>query len=311
MELHQLRYFVAVADLGSFTRAAEKCFVAQPSLSQQIIKLERELRQPLFERLGRTVRLTEAGRALYAQAVTVLGTVDDIRERVTAATDPGHGTVNVGAIPTIAPYLLPPLLKNFSKRFPKATVALHENLTEFTVRGCLEGELDVGVIASPVDNDLLHAEALFAEELLLALPPKHPLLKKRRLTLEDIAGEPFVLMNEIHCLGEQVMGFCKQQGCLLVVRCRSAQLLTVQELVALGHGISLVPAMARDMDRGRRCEYTVSPTRSQPARFAWSGTKPATSRRWSRNLSRCYETARPLRCVRQQNPDSTAEGDAT
>ncbi len=271
MELHQLRYFVAVADLGSFTRAAEKCLVAQPSLSQQIIKLERELRQPLFERLGRTVRLTEAGRALYAQAVTVLGTVDDIRERVTASTHPGHGTVNVGAIPTIAPYLLPPLLKDFSKRFLRATVALHENLTEFTVRGCLEGELDVGVIASPADTDLIHTEALFAEELLLALPPKHPLVKKRRITLEDVAGEPFVLMNEIHCLGEQVMGFCKQQGCLPVVHCRSAQLLTVQELVALGHGISLVPAMARDMDRGRRCQYRslADPTPSRTLRMIW------------------------------------------
>ena len=99
MELHQLRYFVAVADLGNFTRAAEKCLVAQPSLSQQIIKLERELRQPLFERLGRSVRLTEAWRTLNAQAVTVLGTVDEIHDRVTAATDPLQGNVNVGAIP--------------------------------------------------------------------------------------------------------------------------------------------------------------------------------------------------------------------
>src|SRR5260370_35361965 len=102
MEIHQLRYFVAVADLGSFTRAAEKCLVAQPSLSQQVIKLERELRQPLFERLGRTVRITEAGRALYAQAVGVLSTVDDIRERVTPPTAPGAGTIQPAALPPIA-----------------------------------------------------------------------------------------------------------------------------------------------------------------------------------------------------------------
>ena len=271
MELHQLRYFVAVADLGSFTRAAEKCLVAQPSLSQQVIKLERELRQPLFERLGRSVRLTEAGRALYAQAVTVLGTVDEIHDRVTAATDPLQGNVNIGAIPTVAPYLLPPLLRTFSKRFPRATVALHENLTEFTVRGCLEGELDFGVIASPIDHDSLASEVLFTEELLLALPPKHPLLKKRGIRLEAVAGEPFVLMNEIHCLGEQIMGFCKQQGCVPVIRCRSAQLLTVQELVALGHGVSLVPAMARAMDRGRRCEYRslAAPKPTRTLRIIW------------------------------------------
>lgn len=255
MELHQLRYFLAVADLGSFTRAAEKCLVAQPSLSQQIIKLERELRQPLFDRLGRTVRLTDAGHALYAQAVSILGAVDEIQQRVAATNDPEQGTVNVGAIPTVAPYLLPPILRAFSKRFPKAAVALHENLTEFTVRGCSEGEFDIGVIASPLDNALLQSEAIFTEELLLALPPKHPLLKQRKITLADVAEEQFVLINELHCLGEQIMGFCTQKGCLPVVRCRSVQLLTVQELVALGHGISIIPAMARDRDRGRRCEY--------------------------------------------------------
>ena len=271
MELHQLRYFVAVADLSSFTRAAEKCLVAQPSLSQQVIKLERELRQPLFDRLGRSVRLTEAGRALYAQAVPILASMDGLRERVTAATDPGQGTVNVGAIPTVAPYLLPPLLHRFAARFPQATVALHENLTDFTVRACLEGEVDVGVVASPVDHDLLHSEPLFTEELLLALPPQHRLLKRRRVTLEEIAGEPFVLLNEVHCLGEQVIGFCKQGGCLPAVRCRSAQLLTVQELVALGHGVSLVPAMARGLDRGLRCEYRPlsDPKPTRTIRMVW------------------------------------------
>ena len=152
MELHQLRYFVTVAELESFTRAAEKCLVAQPSLSQQIIKLERELRQSLFQRLGRTVRLTDAGRTLYTQAIAVLAGVDDIRQRATAAGEPGQGTVNVGAIPTIAPYLLPPLLKSFAKLYPLANIAMQENFTEFTIRGCLQGELDVGIIASPVEQ---------------------------------------------------------------------------------------------------------------------------------------------------------------
>jgi DNA-binding transcriptional LysR family regulator len=271
MELHQLRYFVAVAELGSFTRAAEKCLVAQPSLSQQIIKLERELGRPLFERLGRTVRLTEAGRALYDQAMSVIGAVNEIKERVTAVTDPGHGTITIGAIPTVAPYLLPPLLKDFSKLFPRATVALHEHFTEFTLRGCLEGELDVGVVASLPEDNLLHSEALFTEELLLALPPRHPLLKRRQVTLEQVAGEPFVLLNEIHCLGEQILGFCKQQECVPMIRCRSAQLLTVQELVALGHGVSLVPTMDRAMDRGRRCEYRslADPRPTRTIRMVW------------------------------------------
>lgn len=270
MELHQLRYFTTVAELGSFTRAAAKCFVAQPSLSQQIIKLEREFKKPLFDRLGRTVRLTDAGHALYARAIAILRSVDDIQQQVTA-NDPATGTVHVGAIPTIAPYLLPPLLKGFAKEYPLASVVLHENLTDFTIRGCLEGELDVGVIASPIDNALLHSERLFTEELRLALPLKHRLVKKRKITMEDVANEPFILLNEVHCLGEQVMGFCKQHDCLPAVRCRSAQLLTVQKLVALGQGVSLIPAMACESGSGGRCEYrsVADPRPTRTLRIVW------------------------------------------
>jgi LysR family hydrogen peroxide-inducible transcriptional activator len=255
MELHQLRYFVAVADLKNFTRAAEKCFVAQPSLSQQIINLEKELGRPLFERLGRKVRLTDAGRSLYEQAASILASVEEAKRRVSEAADPGRGKVSVGAIPTIAPYLLPPLLRQFARKFPHAGVAVHEDLTEHTVKGCLEGDLDVGVVALPLANDLLHVEPLFREELLLAIPPGHQFTKRRRIALEDVAEEPFILLDEIHCLGEQILRFCTQNDCHPLVQCRSAQLLTVQELVALGQGVSLIPAMACDVDRGKRCRY--------------------------------------------------------
>jgi LysR family hydrogen peroxide-inducible transcriptional activator len=265
MELHQLRYFAAVADYQSFTRAAAHCLVSQPSLSQQIIKLERELGRPLFERLGRTVRLTEAGRALYGQAVAILGAVAEVKQRIEAATDAAHGTVTVGAIPTVAPYLLPPVLQRFTALHPGAEVAVVEHLTAFVLRGCLEGELDVGVVALPVAEELLQVEPLFTEELLLALPPRHRLERKRRVTLQDVSGEPFVLLNEMHCLGEHVLSFCKQQECLPAVSCRSAQLLTVQELVALGRGVSLIPAMATGADRGKRCRYR-SLTGRKPAR---------------------------------------------
>ena len=271
MELHQLRYFVEVANLRSFTRAAERCLVAQPSLSQQIIKLERELQQPLFDRLGRTVRMTDAGHALYPQAIVILASVDEIKDRVRAATNPQQGTVHVGAIPTIAPYLLPHLLNDFSQRFPQSTVRLDENLTDRVVNGCLEGELDVGVIASPVSVDFLNSEVLFTEELRLALPPKHPLARKRSVSWEDLVGKPFVLMNELHCLGEQVLGFCKQQGCLPSVSCQSVQLLTIQKLVARNHGLSLIPAMAERCDRDRGCLYrslsTSAPSRT--IRMIW------------------------------------------
>ncbi len=271
MELHQLRYFAAVAELGSFTRAAERCRVAQPSLSQQIAKFERELGQLLFERSGRTIRLTEAGRALYDQAVAILSAVEDMRERATEGFDPARGAVRVGAIPTIAPYFLPGALREFRKRYPLATLALHEDVTERTIRDCLEGEIDLGIVATPAPGDRLESEELFTEELLLALPPRHPLTRKKAIAFADIAALPFVLLSEMHCLGAQVIDFCENQGCSPAVHCRSAQLLTIQELVAQGQGVSLVPASACALDRGRRCAYRSlagqKPTRT--IRMAW------------------------------------------
>jgi len=253
MELHQLRYFVCVAELGNFTRAAEKCFVAQPSLSQQIIKLEKELGSPLFDRSSRQVRLTDAGRILYERAVAILAAVDDVKQRMSEASETGR--VAVGAIPTVAPYLLPPLLKQFARRAPRAEVAVYENLTDYTIRSCLEGEIDLGLLALPVREDQLKVEPLFREELLLAVAADHRLAQKRQVALEEVADEPFVLLSEAHCLGEQIVSFCKQRTCLPAIRCHSAQLLTVQEMVALGQGVSLVPRMAVDADKSRRRKY--------------------------------------------------------
>lgn len=269
MELHQLRYFVAVADLGNFTRAAEQCFVAQPSLSQQIIKLEKELGGPLLDRGSRSVRLTDAGRRFYEHAAQILATVEEAKHDLSEAA--GHGQVNVGAIPTIAPYILPGVLKRFHRLFPKAEVTVFENLTEYTIKSCLEGETDLGLLALPVQNDQLHIEPLFSEELLMALPKGHPLVRKRKLSLADFAEEPFVLLSEAHCLGEQIVSFCKQQSCLPVVSCHSAQLLTVQEMVAMGHGVSLIPEMAVRGDKSKSRVYRTlsSPRPSRTIAMIW------------------------------------------
>lgn len=253
MELHQLRYFVAVAQLGNFTRAAERCFVAQPSLSQQIIKLERELGVQVFDRTGRKTRLTDRGRMLYDRAVEILDAVDAARR--TLVEDGGGGKLSVGAIPTVAPYLLPPLLKQFARQFPKAELKVFENLTEYTIQACVEGDVDVAFLALPVANERLVVKPLFTEELLLTMAPGHPLAKKRQIVLEDISQERFVLLSETHCLGEQIMRFCNQQSCHPLISCQSAQLLTVQELVALGHGVSLIPRMAVDADKSNRRKY--------------------------------------------------------
>ncbi|MCA9237837.1 MAG: LysR family transcriptional regulator [Planctomycetales bacterium] len=253
MELQQLRYFVAAADLRNFTRAAERCGVAQPSLSQQIAKLEQSLGKTLLDRSGRRVALTDAGEEFYERAVKILSLVDEA-ERV------GSGAVErprlrVGAIPTIAPYLLPPVLKEFSAKNAAAEVSVVEDLTAEIVSGCIAGDLDVGIVALPIDDAPLHVEQLFREELLVALPARHPLAKKNRVTAAELAREPFVLLSEAHCLGEQIVSYCRQRECPPRVHCRSGQLLTVQELVGLGYGLSFVPEMARATDRSKLRVY--------------------------------------------------------
>jgi LysR family hydrogen peroxide-inducible transcriptional activator len=255
MELHQLRYFTAVAELESFTRAARHCFVSQPSLSQQIIKLEHELGQPLFERLGRRVRLTPAGRTLYDRAVRILSAVREARASLDVVGDWKEGALSVGAILTVAPYPLPGILKRFRKAFPHAQVTIREDFTSELVRSCLTGELDIAIVALPMDDDRLVVKPLFTESLLLALPATDPGWGVRRPTLADLARLPFVLLDEMHCLGNQVVRFCQQRDCRPPVACHTAQLQTVQQMVGLGMGVSLVPELAARSDRTGQCRY--------------------------------------------------------
>jgi DNA-binding transcriptional LysR family regulator len=255
MEIHQLRYLVAVAELGSFTRAAERCGVSQPSLSQQIQKLEQDLGQPLLDRFGRTIRLTEAGQAFYERSAAILDAVDEAKACVHDGDDWRKGTVSIGAIHTVAPYFLPGIVQQFTRQFTEAQVAVEERLTETLVERCLAGDLDVGIVALPITEKRLRVEPLFKEQLLAALPAASSLATRKRLALEDVTREPFLLLDEMHCFGRQTLQLCAERDCVPTISCRTAQLLTVQEMVALGQGVSLVPEMASRLNRDRRCVY--------------------------------------------------------
>jgi LysR family hydrogen peroxide-inducible transcriptional activator len=255
MEMHQLRYFVAVAQTGSFSRAAEQCYVTQPSLSQQIQKLERGLGQRLFERLGRHAALTDAGRFLLDRALAILTAAEDAERRLRDADESQEGRLSVGVLPTIAPYLLPVVLGRFLKHHPRVELTIHEDVTRQLLTAVAAGELDLALVALPVNSDRVQAEPLFSEPLFLALPRTHRLARRRRVTLDDCAEEPFILLNEMHCLGEQVLSFCRAHGCQPRIACRSAQITTVQALIAMNQGVSLLPAMARRVDRDKRRVY--------------------------------------------------------
>jgi LysR family hydrogen peroxide-inducible transcriptional activator len=255
MELHQLRYFTAVAQTGNFSRAAERCHVSQPSLSQQILKLESRLGQPLFNRLGRRAVLTDAGRLLLDRAMQVLATVDDAERRLRAGDEIHRGRLAIGAIPTIAPFLLPPTLKSFVKHCPQVDLVVREDVTGQLIPAVVEGELDLAIVALPISDEHLQAEALLTEPLLLALSPRHRLTRRRHITIADLAEERFILLNEMHCLGEQIVNFCRAHECQPQIACRSAQIATIQSLIALGQGVSLLPEMARRADRSRALVY--------------------------------------------------------
>ncbi len=270
MEMHQLRYFAKVADLGNVTRAAEACHVSQPSLSQQIAKLERELGQPLFERLGRGVRLTEAGKMFKRYSDQILSLTEDARTRL--ADEPDSGRIILAAIPTIAPYFLPGLLTRFARECPKARVEIVEETTGNILRLLAEGDIDLAILALPIRAEHVQTKTLFTEELLAVLPSDHLLTRKPKLSLKDLVLEPFVVLNEAHCLTGTTMSFCARHAASPLVTARSHQLLTVLELVRLGQGVSLIPAMAvpKGRDEGREYRSLSGDKPSRTVALAWN-----------------------------------------
>lgn len=253
MEIDQLRQLLKIAERKNFTRAAEELFISQPALSRSIARLEEELGQPLFERRTRSVELTDAGRSLASRAERILALVDDAKSEI--ADDGESGTIRVGAIPTVAPYCLPRTLREFSGMFPKAALLVDEEVTERLLEKCRQGQVDVALLALPITMPRLKVERLFEEELFLTLPPGHALAAKKRVAIEDLQPYPFVLLDEAHCLTESVISICRRKSFQPLAVERTNQLMTVQELVSLGHGISLIPAMARAIDDSERRVY--------------------------------------------------------
>lgn len=253
MEVDQLRYFLRVAERGNFTRAAEELNISQPALSRSIQKLEEELGQPVFERKTRSVALTDAGTLLQSRAQQILALIEDTKAEI--SDDGRSGQIRIGAIPTIAPFFLPDLLRQFSTEFPAASIIVQEDTTDHLLKRCTQGEIDLAILALPVPAKYLEVEELFQEELLLVLPPDHPLVNKPQIRLNDIKALPFVLLDEAHCLSDNIVSFCRQRSFHPVAVEQTSQLAMVQELVSLSHGISMVPQMARKLDQSDRRVY--------------------------------------------------------
>ncbi len=276
MEIHQLRYFVAVAEEENFSHAAEREHVSQPSLSQQIQKLEGEVGQQLFDRLPRGVVLTEAGRTLLIYARQILTGLADAQRSIAELEKEVAGRLSVGAIPSMALYLLPRLIVDFQRAYPRVTFELYEDTTENLGQRLEDGTLDIVLASSGDDMPNLRHHLLGRERLLLLLPMRHRLARRRTIKWSDLATEKFLLLHEVHSLSVTVRRLLAVNGLKPELVLQGSQLVTIAVMVAAGLGVTVVPEMMLHTEFVKGCVAVpfagTSPTRDlvllrNPLRF--------------------------------------------
>jgi LysR family transcriptional regulator, hydrogen peroxide-inducible genes activator len=253
MEFHQLRYVCAIADTGNFSRAAERCKIAQPSLSQQVSKLEQELGTKLFDRLGRSIRLTEAGRAFIPRARAILEQMEAARSSAADQNTDLRGSVAVGVIPTVAPYLIPSHAARFAKQYPDAKLRIVEETTAVLIEGLRDLSIDVAILALPLRHKELELLPIRTEPLFAALSKDHPRASAKSLALKDLRGESFVMLRDGHCFRDLSIDTCTRARITPHITFESGQFSSLLGMVAAGVGVSLVPEMA--IDRNVACRY--------------------------------------------------------
>lgn len=220
--------------------------MSQPSLSQQILKLEAELGARLFDRLGRSVRLTEVGKTFLPRARAVLRELEAARGDVVESKDSISGQVVVGVIPTVAPYFLPPVLAAFSKEYSESAVIVVEEITPLLLERLRTGSVDIAILALPVRGHEFESLPLLTEPLFAALPKKHRLARRAAISLRDLRKEPFLLLRDGHCFRENAVAACDRARVSPQVVFESGQFSSLLGLVGSGMGVSLVPSMAVD-----------------------------------------------------------------
>ena len=246
MHLHQLKYFVAIVENGSVTKAAEACFTSQPSISQQLGKLEDSIGKKLFSRVKGKLLLTDAGKVMYQQAIGILGKVEEAKRRVNDIDGTDGGMVAVGILPTLAPFILPKALVALSKKFPKATISIREDISEEIVEASIRGELDIIIDALPISDDRLSIEPLFSEDFYVAVHRDNPLAKLKEISVNDLNDLPFILLEDIHCMTKQVEEYCFNRDFVPKVLFQASQIATIKQLIELQYGVSILPRITID-----------------------------------------------------------------
>jgi len=249
-DLRQLEYFCAVARAGSFTKAADDLGIAQPTLSEQISKLEKGLGGALFERLNRRIELTPLGQAILGKAQALLEDAAALPEYFERAQEGVRGTLRVGAIPTILPYFLAPLLRGFTERYPEVDLHVREGTTAELVEQVLEGLIDVAVLSLPVEGAGLVMRELFRDPLYLAVPEGHALAAAKKVQLRRVSEERLLILKDGHCLRDETLAVCDRARARFEGQFEADQVLTIFELIRAGFGVSIVPEMSRGLSHG-------------------------------------------------------------
>lgn len=277
ISLKQLRYFDAVARFGHFGRAADHCAVTQPALSMQIQDLERELGLKLVERRRGGIRLTGQGREIARRAAQILAGVRDLKDHAQHLAEGLSGTLQLGVIPSVAPYLLPRFLPKLRETYPSLDVRIRETQTAQLTRELLEGELDLLIVALPVEQPDIETIRLFEDRFLLALPASRRIDSRVRATPDILKGDRLLLLEEGHCLRDQALTFCDLRQVETIDTFGASSLTTLVQMVANGLGLTLLPEICLDVEAERAALNIMRFAEPEPSRtlgLAWRATSP-------------------------------------
>jgi LysR family transcriptional regulator, hydrogen peroxide-inducible genes activator len=279
MNLRDLRYLVALADERHFGKAAERCFVSQPTLSAQIRKLEEYLGVSLVERQPKRVALTPSGEKIVRRARLLLQEADAIVDLARTDRDPLSGPLKLALIPTVGPYLLPHVAGRLRRDVPRLKLMLYEYQTESLLERLRAGEIDVGILALPVMLDGLDSAVLYDEPFMLAVPASHPLADQERVKVDDLRGETLLLLEDGHCLRDQALEVCSRVRVNEAHDYRATSLETLRQMVAAGHGLTLLPELAAETPVGTARGLRVKPfARPAPVRTIGAVWRKSTTR---------------------------------
>jgi LysR family hydrogen peroxide-inducible transcriptional activator len=278
MNLRALQYLVKLAELRHFSKAADACFVSQPTLSTQIMKLEDELGVALVERIPRKVQLTPVGEEIAQRARHVLRDIEQIKLTARRSRDPETGLLRLGLFPTLAPYLLPHIMPLLRKRFPELKLQLAEEKTEDLLSQLDNGKLDAAMLALPIHAEGLEVEVLFEEPFVFAAPAGHELAQRKHISMSDLDGEQLLLLEDGHCLRDQALEVCALAGAHERVDFHATSMETLRQMVAADVGVTLMPVLAVKPPIPATENLVLRPFKSPPPRrtiaLVWRRSSP-------------------------------------